>query len=355
MSDVIGLEALQLYRRAIDAEVHRFFQDAPRRLGVELSRHGQQAFERLEAYCLRPGKRLRGSLAALTYDVAAGTEQAKQAIRLGVVLELMQAYLLIIDDVMDRSELRRGQPAMQMLYRHEAGDAQQADMIAINVGMLAQHLASQLLADIDTESENLGPAMHWLQRNLTVTGLGQLEDISVQFTPEVVEADIIRKYVQKSSYYTFVNPLQVGFALAGVSDESTLKACETFGVAAGVAFQLHDDYLGMFGTEANLGKSTLDDMREGKFTLLVQYALEHAQPADVPRLKTILGNQQAAAEELAVVQGILIECGARDYCARLAANYAETAKQQLAAATFGTPAYRQLLSELVEYTISRER
>lgn len=354
MAVAAGLESLSTYRSDIDAATAQFFAAAPTMLGTELSKFGEQALERLQEYCLRPGKRIRGSLAALAYDAATGSEHGHEGIRLGVVLELMQGYLLIIDDVMDRSALRRGQPTMHELYRADEGvPKHEADMIAINVGLLAQHLGNLLLSNLDVPTEARLQAVSLLQRNIALTGLGQLDDVSTLTSSHVTEADIIRKYREKTSYYTFVNPLQLGFALAEKGDTATLEACEVFGIAAGIAFQIHDDYLGMFAESDDSGKSNLDDLREGKRTLLVQYAFDHADTEDVERLKTVLGKIDASGSDLGIAQAVLQGCGAVDYCGEQAGKYANIAKAALNAHHIGTPDFRQLLSELMDYSITR--
>jgi geranylgeranyl diphosphate synthase type I len=193
-----------------------------------------------------------------------------------------------------------------------------------------------------------------MQRNIALTGLGQLDDIATPLS-DVNEEDIVRKYVQKSSYYTFVNPLQLGFTLAGNTDKATLEACETFGIAAGVAFQLHDDYLGMFGVGDETGKSNLDDLREGKYTLLMHHALEHASPEAVHQLRSLLGNPQASEADLKTVQELLRASGSEAYCQAEALRYADEAKHSLEHSDIGTPELRTVLRTVVEYSISREK
>ncbi|MBC7581242.1 polyprenyl synthetase family protein [Aeromicrobium sp.] len=355
MPNVPGLEALQKYRTDIEAGLQQFFTSAPALLGIEQSAHGEQALSRLENYCLRPAKRLRGSLAALAYDDAAGTNKSPIAIQAAVILELMQGYLLIVDDAMDRSALRRGEATIHELYKSDGMNAHDADMIAINTGLLAQHLASLQLATVHVPSEVLVRAMQVMQRNIAVTGFGQLEDIAATLSVGVTEADIIRKYVQKSSFYTFVNPLQLGFTLAGVEDATVFAACEKFGVAAGIAFQLHDDYLGIFGAAADLGKSTLDDLREGKSTLLMHYALAQAEPTDVETLRRSLGDAKATDDDLHAVQAILRSCGAEEYCRSQALKYAQVAQSVLATEAIGSVELQAVLQAVVEYSVTRDK
>lgn len=351
------LDKLRAYKPLIDAEMKRFMAEAPELFGVELSDHSRQALQHLADYSTRAGKRIRGSLAALTYDTAAGTEHAEQAIQLGVVLELMQNYLLIVDDVMDKSALRRGQPTLHELYRELAidfGGEHEANMLAINIGCLAQHLANLLLARIDVPADRLQQALRILHTNIGITGFGQLDDLYQQAGRDVSDDDVMRKYRSKSSYYTFVNPLQLGFVLSGTVDAGTLTACAEFGAPAGIAFQLHDDYLGIFADSDTSGKPNLDDLREGKFTLLIQHGLEHADAQGQKTLRAALGNPQAGAADLQAVKKVLTDSGAKDYNQQQASSFAEQAKQQLTVAPLGDAKFSTILSSLVDYSINRE-
>ncbi len=332
------------------------FRDFPALLGVGLSEPSRIALGRLREYSLRPGKRIRGSLAAVTFDEAAGTHLGQPGIQLGVVLELMQNYLLIIDDVMDKSAVRRGEPTVHELYLQQTDpkvDLHEAQMMAINVGQLAQHMACLVLANIDVDDAYVRQATQLLHRNIVTTGIGQIDDLYQQIGRDVSDEDILRKYQCKSSYYTFINPLQCGFALAGKADESTLEACRQFGLPAGVAFQLHDDRLGIFADSKVLGKPNLDDIREGKYTLLMQYSLRHASAADVTLLKAILGKAIADEADLSTVREILERSGSVAFVQQETELYADEAHSALAAGSW-SKSFVTLLNSLVEFSIRRQ-
>jgi geranylgeranyl diphosphate synthase type I len=350
------LDRLRAYGPLIDAEMARFMDGAPTLFGVELSDHSRQALAHLAEYSTRAGKRIRGSLAALAYDTAASTSRAKQAIQLGVVLELMQNYLLIVDDVMDRSTHRRSQPTVHELYREltaDFGGEHEANMLAVNIGVLAQHLANLLLSMIDVPAQRRD-AFRVLHTNIAATGFGQLDDLYQQLGRPVSAEDIARKYRLKSSYYTFINPLQLGFVLAGAASPEKLQASVDFGEPAGIAFQLHDDYLGVFGESSKLGKPSLDDVREGKYTLLMHYALEHAVASERKQLEAILGKGDADEADLQTVQAILESSGAKAYSQAQARAQVARAKAALQSGVLGSPEFRDTLAALVDYSVSRE-
>lgn len=344
------------YRDAINGGLIAAFDQFPEGLGVELSPAVTTAFERLREYSLRSSKRIRGSLAAAAYDEAAGTHLGQPGVQLGVALELIQSYLLVIDDVMDKSALRRGKPTVHELYLQQADpkvDLHEAQMMAVNVGELAQHMANLVLAAVAVPDTALRQVMHLMHTNIMITGVGQIDDIYQQIGRTVSEADIMRKYRNKSSYYTFVNPMQCGFALAGKGTVETLKKCQEFGVPSGVAFQLQDDILGIFADPKVLGKLNLDDIREGKYTLVVAYALEHAAAADNKRLKRILGDDKADEQDLMIVRDIVDRSGAKAYVVSAIAQAASAAEQVLKTAGWSKD-FSALLQGLVEFSTVRQ-
>jgi geranylgeranyl diphosphate synthase type I len=349
------LDRLWAYRQPIEAELERFLERAPQELAISLSADVDEAFGKLKEYCLRPAKRIRGSLAAVAYDTAAGTEHAEQAIKLGAALELLHAYLLIIDDVMDRSALRRGLATVHEAYIASGAvgdDRHEAEMLAIDIGLLAQHLANILLLAIDVPPEALRDALKLLHTDITITGIGQFEDLRHRVDREVSEAAVLQKYRYKTSYYTFVNPLQLGFTLAGNSDQALLAVLQSYGEAAGVAFQIRDDHLSIWGDISKHGKSNLDDIHEGKITLLLAYALRNGE--HVKELQTVMGNPEAGEAELTRVREMYETSGARAHADELMKTMVTDSKTALKKSTLGDEKLSKLLAELVDYATTRE-
>lgn len=350
------LSVFEEYRNTINIALQDTFERLYGELSVGLSEPSIMALQRLRDYSLRPGKRIRGSLAAATYDEAAGTHMAKPGIQLGVALELVQNYLLIIDDVMDRSALRRGEPTMHELYLQQTDpriNLHEAQMVAINIGQLAQHLASLVITEIEVSGEVIREATRLLHVNIIMTGAGQIDDLYQKIGRNVSREDIIRKYRAKSSYYTFINPMQCGFALAGKATPKTLDVCRRFGLSAGVAFQLRDDYLGIFAETEDLGKPNLDDIQEGKYTLLVEYALRHVSSSDSERLKSILGDETAKEKDLMIIRKILGDSGAVAAVQAATVRLADDAREVILNSSWSKN-YVRLLQSLVTFSIERQ-
>ena len=351
--------SLQAYRAVINEALEQFFTDLPEILHLDLSSQSLDALEKLREYSLRPGKRIRGSLASFAYDYATGEQYGEAGVQAAVALELVQNYLLIVDDVMDRSDVRRGLPTVHQLYLQEQTEAEKdlhlANMLAVNVGLIAQHLVNIVLARIDQDAPRIQQATLLMHRNIAATGFGQIDDACQQVGKVFSEEDIIRKYRMKSSYYTFVNPIQIGLVLGGVVDQKTLDEVEDFGLAAGIAFQLKDDLLGVFGESETTGKPNTDDVEEGKYTLLVQYAFDHGSDKDITYLKSVLGTPDVSNEDMTKVQAILESCGAKQYVEDTIRKYAKEAHVAMEQSKFWSVEAKAMLIGIVDYSINRKR
>lgn len=349
------LESLKEYIPLIDAKVAEVIDEFSRSLPKNSSKENYWALETIKEYCLRPGKHIRGSLAAAAYDHLTKKTTSDEAVLLAVAVEFMHNYLLIVDDVMDQSSLRRGKPTVHKLYQRKYRDASkmEADMMGINVGLLTQHLASLVLARLKTDMDT-GRLEEVMHRNIALTGLGQIDDMFQTVARLASPDEIIAKYEKKSSYYTFVNPLECAYALAGEYDDAVARDCFKYGMPAGVAFQLRDDYVGVFGDSKTSGKENLDDIHEGKNTLLVVEALESADIADHDALLAIVGNEKANAADLVVVQEIMQRSGAVE---RVTGKTDDLVKEAVAAATSAKSwdgEFAEFLVHLIEYSVRRD-
>jgi geranylgeranyl diphosphate synthase, type I len=158
----------------------------------------------------------------------------------------------------------------------------------------------------------------------------------------------------KSGCYTAERPVQLGALLAG-AEPAVIAELSRYGSAVGEAFQLQDDLLGMFGNADTVGKPVGDDLREGKFTFLIHHALASATPEQREALEAALGNPGVTAGEVARVQAILQETGARAEVERMIGERLETARRALAGLDGLRSEGRLFLQGLVEYLREREQ
>lgn len=285
----------------------------------------------------RGGKRLRGALAMESYYLHGGKDN-EVAIGCARIIELVQAYLLIVDDIQDNSAIRRGGPAV-----HKKIGAGQA----INAAMLANHQAMVELMKLNVKSEYKSRAAELLNRDLSITIIGQINDIYNQTIQKNIKQDeIINTLGWKTAHYTFISPLELGASLAG---ETKLSArLHQYGLNAGLAFQITDDILGVFGTNQETGKSANDDIREGKATLLSVHARENADPKQLRILNKIIGKVDATNAECDQIRAIFEATGARKHAASQAKKYIESAESTLG----NNP--EDFLMDLVRYIASRK-
>ena len=349
------LEDLKNYAPYIDQHIEKVLRDFTEEVQLEVDdKQATWALSTIRDYALRPGKRLRGALAACLYDAKTGETYAEVGLSLAAVIELMHDYLLILDDVMDRSATRRGLPTVHEQYQkqfsHIGADGFESDMMAINVGLLVQHIASWSLSGMDVNTKIVQQIMH---RNIGITGFGQMADVAGTVTRPATSEQIIKKYYKKSSIYTFVNPLLCALALAGDTDETAQRQVEAFGLPAGLAFQLRDDWLGIFGSPEESGKSNLDDIHEGKNTFLVQETLGRCTEAQKKTLLEITGNEQATEDDLKVVKDVMVQTGAVDVAQVLMEKAGREACEAARASSLWASDFADLLRQVVQYSMER--
>jgi geranylgeranyl diphosphate synthase, type I len=292
----------------------------------------------------RGGKRVRGALAMESYYLHDGNNQ-KVALGAARVVELVNAYLLVMDDIQDRSTMRRGGPTVhvQLAAGHSDhyGVAQ-----GLNAEMLLNHRAMSELLNIPVADGDKLRAARLLAEDISVTIVGQINDIYNQSTEDdISEETITATLTWKTAYYTFLQPLELGACLAG--REKLDDRLREYALNAGIAFQISDDILGVFGATQVVGKSANDDIREGKATLLTAYARAHANTTQSQLLRAIMGKPSASDDECDKIRQILEETGAREHAEAVAQKYATAAERALGE----TP--ESFLVELVRFSIKR--
>jgi geranylgeranyl pyrophosphate synthase len=212
----------------------------------------------------------------------------------------------------------------------------------------------EIVSDLDVPDDKKVKALKMLNHTIAVTGHGQIHDIFNEVLPKVTEAEVVKTLVWKTAHYTFLNPLQFGAILAGGLEEDVQKLHE-YSMNAGLAFQLTDDIIGTFGDEAKTGKSATDDLREGKMTLLVAHALEHATPEQAQTLRAIVGNPGLTPADHQKAKQILEDTGAVTFVRKLATKHAELAQMALAKTPpHWSAQHVEFLRELAMYVAGRK-
>ncbi|WP_249350885.1 polyprenyl synthetase family protein [Microbispora sp. H10836] len=274
-----------------------------------------EGYRLLREFVVEGGKRVRPLLCYWGWRGAGGEEPHEdRAVVTGAALELYHAGLLIHDDVMDGSELRRGRPTIHRgLARAPRwrGAETFGRSAAILLGVLAQAWADELLADATTGDVRGRAARELFNRMRTEVVTGQYLDIlaHARADADVEQALTVIRY--KTARYTVERPLQIGGALAG-APPALLEAYSRFGLPLGEAFQLRDDVLGVFGDPAVTGKPVLDDLREGKRTVLIAHAYARARGPERDLLRTWHGDPGLDERRAAELRRVIVDTGALD-------------------------------------------
>ncbi|MEE1756641.1 polyprenyl synthetase family protein [Streptomyces sp. SP18CS02] len=280
----------------------------------------QDIAARVARFTLDGGKRTRSRFLWWGLRVCGGGrdgERAGAALRLGAALELIQTCALVHDDVMDGSALRRGRPSLHTALeeRYGAGRTRTAAVgfagsAAVLAGDLALSWADDIVAGTSLpEPVRLRTGAVW-QAMRTEMVAGQYLDLHAQATGTRSLVRAVRTACLKSARYSVERPLELGAALAG-ADERTVRALRSAGRCAGLAFQLRDDLLGVFGDPDRTGKPVGDDIRDGKSTCLVALARSRADGESLAVLDAALGDPELTGSGLARVRSVLVETGAR--------------------------------------------
>ncbi|MFI1017845.1 polyprenyl synthetase family protein [Streptomyces sp. NPDC020965] len=280
--------------------------------------------ERVARFTLGGGRRMRSQFLWWGLRACGGGSDAGQneaALRLAAGLELIQTCALVHDDVMDGSPLRRGGAAIHTDLEAQYGtrDARRRGesfgrAAAILVGDLALVWADDTVAGTALAPDARQRVGAVWQAMRTEMVAGQYLDLQGQTTGSRSMTTAIRAAALKSALYSVERPLALGAALAG-ADQRTTRALCSAGRCAGIAFQLRDDLLGVFGDPGRTGKPSGGDIREGKPTYLVALARARAEAAGdtgaLALLDTAVGDADLSDDALDRVRAALVATGAR--------------------------------------------
>jgi geranylgeranyl diphosphate synthase type I len=350
----------------IRAQVGRALDEFLGRQRLRLAEIGDDLLPCLDATSelLAAGKRLRPAFCYWGWR-AAGGEDGPRILVASAALELLQASALVHDDLLDGSDTRRGRPAMHRRFAalHLASGWQGA---AENFGAGAAILIGDLLlAWTDEMYHASGMSAAALRRGQPVLDTMRTEVISGQYLDLAGQAagggtveDALRVVIYKSAKYTIERPLQLGAALAAAETQTAGRpghiaaACSDYAIPLGIAFQLRDDVLGVFGDPAQTGKPATDDVRQGKRTVLMAIARERADAAQTRLLDRHLGDPLLSEAARNDVRAVLADTGALAECELMIDRKVSQALAAIADAPITEPS-RAALADLAVVSTAR--
>lgn len=327
----------------------RFYKSSPAQEDIDI-------FQRL----LSGGKKLRPALTVLGYENFRGEEEFREgALQAAISYEIIHNSFLIHDDIMDSSTIRRGQPSVHDQYRalHEdqggiLDHAQYGIAAAINAGDLGPFRALKTIWEIENKPDRIVKAQQWLRYVIETTLQGQRRDLTEIPLDQLTETDVYRIHHQKTAVYSVVGPLTLGAILAGAS-EKELAYLNTFGVNLGIAFQIIDDHLGLYGNEQILGKPVDSDLKEAKKTLQFTQAYHLGSQEQKQFLKEVWGKQEITSDELTQVKQLIEELGVKESVLQRADLLTERAKNVIPQIT-SDQTMSMILTELTTFVVKRD-
>jgi len=319
--------------KRIEAEMDKFVPE-----GIEPEVLAKATRHLLEA----GGKRLRPCLTLMACEAVGG--KAEDAMETAAALELLHTFTLIHDDIMDKDEFRRNVKTVHTIWGEPvaiiAGDALFAkvfEAVAANAKRLKLP-ADRVVELFDTVSK---ASFEICQ--------GQALDMLFEERNDIGEKEYLKMVSGKTGALIEAST-KVG-ALLGRGKPEQVRALAEYGRLIGVAFQIHDDALGLIGEEKKFGKPIGSDIREGKRTLVIVRALE-ATPDSRKTIARVLGKRKASKAEIEAVIEILKDTGAIDHAAKKARELVARAKAKLN--VLPDSKARRFLLELADFTVERE-
>lgn len=340
----------------VEGALERFFEESKIRAArIGPGYHG--FWETLER-CTAGGKRFRPRLVMSAYRMLGGRDLSNAA-EVGAAFELLHTALIVHDDVIDRDFVRRGIPNVSGRYRSIADAAgmspDEARHIGLSAGVIAGDLALsnayRLLQRVEAPTAVRRRLGEILGEAVFASAAGEFLDIETSIDASMPPLeDIVQMARLKTSVYSFEGPLQAGAVLAGAEEEVIMLLGE-FGRDAGIAYQIADDLLGVFGNETRTGKTNWGDLREGKRTTLLSYVSSRPEWESI---SSLVGSPDMSAAEVDHVRRVLIDSGAKNYSTDLAAEYAARARTHLESDTM-PKALRAALESVLSAVVNRVR
>lgn len=306
----------------------------------ELDRYLYSPFSRFTA---SGGKRTRPALVLLGCEAVGG--ETARALSSAAAIELFQSAALIHDDIADEGELRRGEPCVHV--REGVG-------VAINIGDLGiVRTFAGVLGDETLEAATKLRVLHEIAQMEQRTVEGQALDLGWARDGrwDIATSDYLTMATHKTAFYSAATPLAIG-ALCGGGSERQVEALGSFGMDAGLAFQLQDDLLNLVGDAVAQGKDFRSDITEGKRTMIVTWALEHLEGGRRDELVSILSAHATDAATLAQAVELMRSAGAIDAVNSYAHSLVEHAKRELDGVRLADGAH-PILESMADFFVER--
>jgi geranylgeranyl diphosphate synthase, type I len=286
------------------------------------------------------GKRIRPFLTMVSCESVSG--DALKVLPFAAGLELMHNFTLVHDDIMDHSLLRRNLPTVHVKFGEPA---------AILSGDLLFAKSFEAILDATVDFQTYKELEKGFIDCVIAICEGQQQDMEFESRKTVSEKEYLGMISKKTGALFELSAK--GGALIGGGNPEEVSRLTTYGMTLGLAFQIWDDYLDMSSDAVTLGKDIGNDIRNGKKTLIAVHSLAYATGAQKKLLDDVFGNRSASEQDVKKVYDLFRELGSVDYARQRAIQYTKQAKDAIA--ILKPSDAKELLTQLIEYTIQREK
>ncbi len=329
-----AIELLKNYKKRLDPLLEDYFRKELTK-PKEIEDLANQSIKIVRDFTLASGKRVRPALVYYAYLAAGGSEEEK-IVDVSKAIELTHVFLLIHDDIVDRDDMRHGIDTVHVTYKklaennsYNVNSDHFGKAVAIFAGGdLLYAMANQIVLESDFSPEVKIKALKRLQGIVYEVIPGEYLDVVLGVKDKATEEEIIQMYKGKTGGYTFEGPIQLGAIFAG-ADDDFIQSFSGYSIPLGIAFQIRDDILGIYGDEKKLGKPVGSDIIEGKQTILVAKALEVGNEEQKSGLKELLGKEGITEGEIEEFRKIITESGSLKYAEDLMGDYVSRATKAL--------------------------
>ena len=301
------LEILKKYSESIDKEINKSLVTIDPKSLRQASEHLIKA----------GGKKLRPSLVVLACEAVGG--KPENALKTAAAMELIHTFSLIHDDIMDKDDLRRGEPSVHVLW---------GEPMAILAGDTIFSKAFDTILETginDVSSSRVLEALKTVVDSCIKICEGQACDMGFEEKFDVKEKEYLNMIYKKTA--ALIAAATRSGAILGGGNPEQVEALSEYGRLIGMAFQIQDDYLDVVSDAKEIGKPAGSDIVEGKMTLMVVHTIEKASSEDKEKLISILksGSEDQVEEAISLFE----KYGSIEYTHKIALNNVEQAKELL--------------------------
>lgn len=315
---LIYIQMINEWKKDIDKSLSLFLDETETRYGLNLI--SDTFFAGIKNFLQRKGKRIRPLLFLIAYQGYTKKKNLsyENLLRCSLSLELLHDFMLVHDDIIDKSALRRGKPTLHRLYNAKLNLSKTNDIgtnLSIVAGDFIFALSIEAFLSVEEDAARKQLALKKFAEAAAFTSAGEFIDVvdSSKSIEDIDENRIFLNYTFKTAKYTFECPLLTAAILTN-TDKEELSKLSRMAIFFGQAFQLQDDLLAILATSREIGKSVLSDLAESKKTLPVWKAYENSNSAEKLILKKLLEKKRKNYRDLIKFKALIKKSGAQDYC-----------------------------------------